>query len=286
MPRWGRAVGSTWTTVAPAVERWPGRVGTPLLSPCQPGLAAGSTAPAPWFLPPARTVPNVNFCFPAVLPALPQEAGMLAVRKNRYVILPKDFEKAYKNVVRKQARGLSLCSGRAGQGWGLGWERSWAGVRVCGKAQPRGYGAHGGRKAHAPSACMWSHGLHCLLVPVSGCSLIASSSTSEAGLGWAAHGAASSTRRGRQSSCRSRGAGGIRPLCTCTPAALAPGPRCMPAPFVSRGLPPGCGQWAPGAHRGGAGTPARRGVSTAGSLPEGCPKHLVQICRRCGGATE
>jgi len=30
-----------------------------------------------------------------------QEAGMLAVRKNRYVILPKDFEKAYKTVVRK-----------------------------------------------------------------------------------------------------------------------------------------------------------------------------------------
>ena len=28
---------------------------------------------------------------------------MLAVRKNRYVILPKDFERAYKNVVRKQA---------------------------------------------------------------------------------------------------------------------------------------------------------------------------------------
>ena len=26
---------------------------------------------------------------------------MLAVRKNRYVILPKDFESAYKNVVRK-----------------------------------------------------------------------------------------------------------------------------------------------------------------------------------------
>ncbi len=34
---------------------------------------------------------------------VPQEAGMLAVRKNRYVILPKDFEKAYKNVVRKQS---------------------------------------------------------------------------------------------------------------------------------------------------------------------------------------
>jgi 26S proteasome regulatory subunit T3 len=29
-----------------------------------------------------------------------QEAGMYAVRKNRYVILPKDFEKAYKSVVK------------------------------------------------------------------------------------------------------------------------------------------------------------------------------------------
>lgn len=84
---------------------------------------------------------------------------MLAVRKNRYVILPKDFEKAYKNVVRKQVRGWLPCSGCAGQGWGLGWERSWAGVRVCGQPQPRGYGAHGGRRAHAPSAGMWSHGL-------------------------------------------------------------------------------------------------------------------------------
>jgi len=32
-----------------------------------------------------------------------QEAGMLAVRKNRYVILPKDFERAYKTVVRGSA---------------------------------------------------------------------------------------------------------------------------------------------------------------------------------------
>ena len=31
-----------------------------------------------------------------------QEAGMQAVRKNRYVILPKDFEKAYKSVVKKR----------------------------------------------------------------------------------------------------------------------------------------------------------------------------------------
>ena len=32
----------------------------------------------------------------AELQAIVQEAGMQAVRKNRYVILPKDFEKAYK----------------------------------------------------------------------------------------------------------------------------------------------------------------------------------------------
>lgn len=37
----------------------------------------------------------------AEIASICQEAGMLAVRKNRYVILPKDFEDAYKNVVRK-----------------------------------------------------------------------------------------------------------------------------------------------------------------------------------------
>lgn len=31
-----------------------------------------------------------------------QEAGMQAVRKNRYVILPSDFETAYKKVVNKK----------------------------------------------------------------------------------------------------------------------------------------------------------------------------------------
>ena len=31
-----------------------------------------------------------------------QEAGMLAIRKNRYIVIPADFEKAYKKVVRKQ----------------------------------------------------------------------------------------------------------------------------------------------------------------------------------------
>ena len=37
----------------------------------------------------------------ADISAICQEAGLLAVRRNRYVILPKDFEKAYKNVVKK-----------------------------------------------------------------------------------------------------------------------------------------------------------------------------------------
>jgi len=36
----------------------------------------------------------------AEIHAIAQEAGMLAVRKNRYVILPKDFEKAYKSHVK------------------------------------------------------------------------------------------------------------------------------------------------------------------------------------------
>ncbi|KAL6782833.1 hypothetical protein ACKKBG_A08270 [Auxenochlorella protothecoides x Auxenochlorella symbiontica] len=39
----------------------------------------------------------------AEISSICQEAGMLAVRKNRYVILPKDFEKAYKVVVRKSS---------------------------------------------------------------------------------------------------------------------------------------------------------------------------------------
>merc|ERR1711935_769203 len=37
----------------------------------------------------------------ADISAICQEAGMLAVRKNRYVILNKDFEQAYKNVITK-----------------------------------------------------------------------------------------------------------------------------------------------------------------------------------------
>lgn len=42
---------------------------------------------------------------------------MLAVRKNRYVILPKDFEKAYKNVIRKTVRGCWAASA-CGLAWG------------------------------------------------------------------------------------------------------------------------------------------------------------------------
>ena len=30
-----------------------------------------------------------------------QEAGMHAVRENRYIVLPKDFEKGYKNNIKK-----------------------------------------------------------------------------------------------------------------------------------------------------------------------------------------
>lgn len=30
-----------------------------------------------------------------------QEAGLQAVRKNRYVILPKDFDKGYKNAIKQ-----------------------------------------------------------------------------------------------------------------------------------------------------------------------------------------
>ncbi|MEQ2186528.1 26S proteasome regulatory subunit 6B, partial [Goodea atripinnis] len=31
----------------------------------------------------------------------PSQAGMLAVRENRYIVLAKDFEKAYKTVIKK-----------------------------------------------------------------------------------------------------------------------------------------------------------------------------------------
>ena len=44
----------------------------------------------------------------ADIAAICQEAGLLAVRKNRYVIIPKDFDKAYKTVVRKRERDFAF----------------------------------------------------------------------------------------------------------------------------------------------------------------------------------
>jgi len=44
----------------------------------------------------------------AEIASICQEAGMHAVRKNRYIILPVDFEKAYKKVVRKQTQAMDF----------------------------------------------------------------------------------------------------------------------------------------------------------------------------------
>ena len=46
----------------------------------------------------------------AEISAVCQEAGMQAVRKNRYVILPKDFDEAYKKIVKKAERDFSFYS--------------------------------------------------------------------------------------------------------------------------------------------------------------------------------
>lgn len=46
----------------------------------------------------------------ADIAAICQEAGMQAVRKNRYVILSKDFEKGYKASVRKSDNLFSFYS--------------------------------------------------------------------------------------------------------------------------------------------------------------------------------
>ncbi|ELP90551.1 26S protease regulatory subunit 6B, putative [Entamoeba invadens IP1] len=44
----------------------------------------------------------------AEIASICQEAGMHAVRKNRYIILPIDFDKAYKKVVRKQTQAMDF----------------------------------------------------------------------------------------------------------------------------------------------------------------------------------
>jgi ATP-dependent 26S proteasome regulatory subunit len=41
--------------------------------------------------------------------AIYQEAGMQAVGKNRYVILPKDFEKGYRSNVKKSDTDFEFC---------------------------------------------------------------------------------------------------------------------------------------------------------------------------------
>lgn len=44
----------------------------------------------------------------ADISAICQEAGLLAVRKNRYIVLSKDFEKAYKNCIRKREKDFNF----------------------------------------------------------------------------------------------------------------------------------------------------------------------------------
>ena len=44
----------------------------------------------------------------ADISAICQEAGLLAVRKNRYVVLSRDFEKAYKNCIRKREKDFNF----------------------------------------------------------------------------------------------------------------------------------------------------------------------------------
>jgi 26S proteasome regulatory subunit T3 len=46
----------------------------------------------------------------AEISAICQEAGMQAVRRNRYVILSKDFDEAYKKLVKKQDKEFTFYS--------------------------------------------------------------------------------------------------------------------------------------------------------------------------------
>lgn len=43
----------------------------------------------------------IIYMFIIFFPPLLSQAGMLAVRENRYIVLAKDFEKAYKTVIKK-----------------------------------------------------------------------------------------------------------------------------------------------------------------------------------------
>lgn len=46
----------------------------------------------------------------ADIAAICQEAGMQAVRNNRYIILPKDFDEAYRKLVKKGDKEFSFYS--------------------------------------------------------------------------------------------------------------------------------------------------------------------------------
>lgn len=46
----------------------------------------------------------------AEIAAICQEAGMQAVRRNRYVILPKDLDEAYKKLVKKADKDFTFYS--------------------------------------------------------------------------------------------------------------------------------------------------------------------------------
>ena len=46
----------------------------------------------------------------AEISSICQEAGMQAVRRNRYVILSKDFDEAYKKLVKKDTKELNFYS--------------------------------------------------------------------------------------------------------------------------------------------------------------------------------
>lgn len=46
----------------------------------------------------------------AEISSICQEAGMQAVRKNRYVILPRDFDEAYKKCVKKADKEFTFYS--------------------------------------------------------------------------------------------------------------------------------------------------------------------------------
>lgn len=59
---------------------------------------------SPWGLGPRLSLPPPSLGWGHrewIVTVVPQQSGMLAVRENRYIVLAKDFEKAYKTVIKK-----------------------------------------------------------------------------------------------------------------------------------------------------------------------------------------